>query len=67
VNEIREQLIEQAIQRHRKIYPCANRRDFTECFTVTGNRVFFWFNTEDQSTHLVVAEVQGVGDAIVQR
>jgi hypothetical protein len=56
VNELRTRLIEQARNRHKRIYPCANQADFEECFTITGNRLMFWFNTEDHSTHLVVAD-----------
>ncbi|MBD3315574.1 MAG: hypothetical protein GF344_07290 [Chitinivibrionales bacterium] len=54
--KIRARLIEQALMRHKKIYPCANHGNLNDCFTVSGNRILFWFNTEDQSTHLVVAD-----------
>lgn len=57
MNQIKQKLIETALQRHEKIYPCISRRTLDECFTLEGGRVLFWFNTEDHSTHIISADV----------
>lgn len=57
MNHIKQQLIETALQKHDKIYPCISRQSLDECFTIEGERVLFWFNTEDHSTHILSADV----------
>lgn len=54
MNEMKNQLIGQARMTYKKIYPCGKKTDIGECFTEVGNQLLFWFNTEDQSTHLMV-------------
>jgi hypothetical protein len=53
-----EDLIEQAVAKYRTIYPCGLKKSLAECFTLQNNRVVFWFNTEDQSTHMLMRELQ---------
>jgi hypothetical protein len=50
-------LIQQAIDKHEKIYPCGSVTQLGDCFTMTGDKLFFWYNTEDDSTHLLMEEV----------
>ena len=57
MNEIKRKMIETAWRKHRTIYPCGTRRSFDECFTKEQNDLIFWYNTEDQSTHLLVQEL----------
>lgn len=54
MNEMKIKLISQARTTFNKIYPCGKKTEIGECFTEIGNRLLFWFNTEDQSTHLMV-------------
>jgi hypothetical protein len=53
MNNIKKKLINKAIQKYRKIFPCGNQKDISDCFTQIGNDILFWFNTEDESTHLL--------------
>ena len=55
MNELKKDILLRAIERYENIYPCSNRDDFSESFTEEDGRLFFWFNTEDQSTHLLTA------------
>ncbi|MBD3315151.1 MAG: hypothetical protein GF344_05145 [Chitinivibrionales bacterium] len=55
MNQIKKKLIEIATKKHEKIYPCVSRGSLDECFTVEGDRIMFWYNTEDHSTHLITA------------
>lgn len=57
MSELKDHVMEMAMKRYRMIYPCASRCDFSECFTIEGNRLFFWFNTEDDSTHVMCVEM----------
>ena len=50
-----KKLIKKAVNRYKKIFPCGGRKTFTECFTkANDNKLYFWFDTEDQSTHVEV-------------
>ena len=46
-------LLKKAIEAHEKIFPCGEASLLEDCFTETGEKLFFWFNTEDDSTHIV--------------
>ena len=55
---LKEQLIANAISQHRKIFPCVGRHSLEDCFTFEKGRIVFWFNTEDHSTHMMLADVE---------
>ncbi len=57
MSDLKLDILASALERYQKIYPCSERRDFSECFTVEGNRLYFWFNTEDDSTHVMFKEI----------
>jgi hypothetical protein len=46
-------LIDKATRKHKKIYPCAQKKTIDDCFTIDQGRLMLWFNTEDQSTHVI--------------
>ena len=53
MSEEKIRLIQKAIDSHKKIFPCGSARLLDDCFTVTNDKLLFWFNTEDDSTHLL--------------
>ena len=55
MNEIKKELIKQAQEKYKDIAPCSAHEHLDECFTLEGEKVFFWFNTPDRTTHLLVA------------
>jgi len=57
MSELQEELIESAIHQYRRIFPCGNKIKIEEGFTVEGRQLLFWFNTEDNSTHLLSREI----------
>ena len=59
MNELKKRMIRKAVQQYKKIYPCGQKRSFAECFSLLGNNLVFWFNTEDQSTHLITRTFGG--------
>ena len=49
-----EKMLEEAIRRHGVVYPCYGKNSFNDCFVDYPNGMkTFWFNTEDNSTHLI--------------
>lgn len=56
LNDVEKRLIRQAIERYRRIRPCSDRKSFAECFTSSRDTTVFWFNTEDDSTHILTAQ-----------
>jgi hypothetical protein len=57
MNEIKTILLKRARDRHQLIQPCYPNTSFDDCFTVEDNKVLFWYNTIDQSTHVDYAEL----------
>lgn len=57
MGELEKKLIIQALGKHEKIFPCAHKESMTDCFTVIGNQLYLWFNTEDNSTHVVIEDL----------
>ncbi len=57
MSEYETALIDKAVALHQKIYPCAKKERLADCFTRHENRLFFWYNTEDQSTHVIYTDV----------
>ena len=58
MTDLEQSLIRKASEMHVNIYPCTQRADFEHCFTRDSERVYFWFNTEDNSTHIVMADAK---------
>ncbi len=54
MNEIKYRMITEAIENYNSIFPSGNNASLEDCFSINGDQLFFWFNTEDQSTHLIV-------------
>ncbi|MFC1476351.1 hypothetical protein ACFL5S_00135 [Fibrobacterota bacterium] len=53
MSEIKLGLMQKAIEEYEKIFPCGDTASLDDCFTQTQDKLFFWFNTEDNSTHIV--------------
>ena len=51
-----KKLYKRAKEIYKHITPCGSKKDFSECFTKYENKIFFWFDTEDDSTHLLIEE-----------
>ena len=47
-----KKLIKKARSKYKRIFPCRNKKSFAECFTTYNDKLFFWFDTENQSTHV---------------
>jgi hypothetical protein len=57
---IQEILIEQARQQYHDIYPCGRKQSLGDCFTRYNDRLIFWFNTPDNSTHALARRLDDV-------
>ena len=53
MDDLKKIMIKKAKDRYKKIHPYGRRRKLAECFTMEQDKLCFWFNTEDDSTHVV--------------
>lgn len=67
MGELERKLIQKAIQRHKNIFPCSRRGTFEASFTREVDRILFWYNTKDKSTHVVSARLFGRKHAVSQK
>lgn len=56
MSNIEMDLIRRAREKFTTIYPCSTKSSFDECFTRYGQKYVFWFNTGDNSTHVVMSD-----------
>ena len=61
MNKRKISLIKKAREMYKVISPCGSKSSLWDCFTIQGEMVYLWFNTQDNSTHMVVDRV-GEGD-----
>jgi hypothetical protein len=57
MTDLEEKLIRQAHEKHNQIFPCPTKWGLEHCFTRDKDKVYFWYNTKDQSTHVVSADI----------
>ena len=57
MNELKDIMISKAVEKYSDIYPVITKRDLGECFTTEGNMLVFWFNTADESTHVLTTRI----------
>jgi hypothetical protein len=57
MGELEKRLIQRAMHKHKKIFPCARGDNLQSCFTREKDRLLFWYNTKDRSTHVVSAKM----------
>lgn len=50
---VKKRLLEKAVRKYKRIYPCAKSKRFRNCYTQNDDVMYFWFVTEDKSTHIV--------------
>jgi len=53
MNELKNIMISKAIAMFAEIHPVTSKSDLHECFTTEENMLVFWFNTADESTHVL--------------
>ncbi|MBD3346342.1 MAG: hypothetical protein GF401_14905 [Chitinivibrionales bacterium] len=58
MNKHQQRLISEAKRKYKRIYPCTAKPSLAECFTLHNNKLLFWFNTDDHTTHVMTAEMQ---------
>jgi hypothetical protein len=58
MGNVEKSLIRQAKSEYKKIFPCSHREKLEHCITRDKERVYLWFNTEDQSTHVLTKKIR---------
>jgi hypothetical protein len=54
-SDLKRKLIKKAIRKHSYITPCANKKNFDDCFTYNNGRLYFWYNISTGSTKVISA------------
>ena len=57
MNDLKKKMIRQAQKQYQQIYPCMTKKFLGDCFTVEENQILFWFNTKDDSTHVLSRDI----------
>lgn len=57
MTEIKEQLIKQAKDQYKEVYPVSNRQNLIDCFTIHNDKLFFWFNDESFTTRVLTFDL----------
>lgn len=53
LNNLKQKLLDDAQLKHGiNITPCGNKKSLSECFTINGEYLVFWYNTPDHGTHV---------------
>ena len=58
MEKLKQELRQEAEKKHGKIYPSGRKENLEQCYTESGGKLLFWFNTEyDQTTKLLTREI----------
>ena len=57
MNELKNIMISKAVEIYADIYPVITKERLGDCFTTEGNMLVFWFNTADESTHVLTRKM----------
>lgn len=57
IEKIKKEMITEALDQYEKIFPTAGKSDLSDCFTISRSKLIFWFNTEDESTHVIARDI----------
>jgi hypothetical protein len=57
MNELKQKMIRTAKGQYQAIFPCSEKKSLGDCFTIEENRIFFWFNTADETTHVLTQDI----------
>ena len=56
MEDLKKDLIDKAFKKFQNIKPCQGKEDFSDSFTEHNGNLILWFNLEDSSTKIVMAE-----------
>jgi len=58
MEQIKLELIQEAKDKHGKIYPAGQDKQWEDCFTQQDQTLIFWFNLENNSTKAIIRELK---------
>jgi hypothetical protein len=50
-------MIEEAMEKHGEVHPCAHKEKLEDCFVFYPDKVHFFFNKENDSTSVLVKTI----------
>lgn len=70
MDHLKKRMIKRAKEEHTHIFPTHPHKEFNnDSFTTHDNKLFFWFNTKDQSTKVIsehMGDSQGATGVVCQ-
>jgi hypothetical protein len=57
----KNRMIKRASKTYGDISTCIHKKTFADCFTVVEDKLYFWFNSRDTSTHLITEDIDNGG------
>jgi hypothetical protein len=58
----KNQLIQKALLKHGEIFPCNNKADLYDCFTLEENHLIFWYNLSSKTTCTEILDITDLGE-----
>ncbi len=58
----KNQLIEKALSKHGEIFPCNNKADLYDCFTIDNNHLILWYNLPNKSTCIEMIDLSLIAE-----
>ena len=58
IQYLKQRAMLKAVRRFGSIAPCGNRKNLHECFILENDALYFWFNSPDMSTHVVMEKTR---------
>jgi hypothetical protein len=56
--QLKRDMIAEAMEKYKNIFPTQSKTSLNECFTAESGKLLFWFNTEDESTHVITRNIK---------
>ena len=53
IEDLKKKIIERAYKQYRKVVPVSRKKNFSECFVQYENMLYFWFNTDGDTTRII--------------
>lgn len=53
IEELKQEIHQEALNIYKTIYPCGNRSSVTDCFMIYDNNLVLFFNVENGSTKAI--------------
>jgi len=57
MENLKQELRQEAEEKHGKIYPSGHHENLDQCYTEAEGKLLFWFNVEDKTTKMLTRDI----------